>query len=247
MRGRRTHGPAGRPADGRRARDRDRPAAGPAGDGVRAPRRRDDRLHAGGLGGRYLKEMTGGRGPDKVIEAVGMEAHGTGAQYAYDRVKQARRLETDRSVALREAIMACRKGGIVSVLGVFGLVDKLPMGVIMNKGLTVRGAQQHGQHYMPRLLEWAANGELDPSFLVTHRLTLEDGAKGYDLFKNKKDGCVRVVFTPDPRDWTRTPVVLVRSPHRPQRCHRRRAGDSDSAVAAQSVVIGAAAGTHVHL
>jgi threonine dehydrogenase-like Zn-dependent dehydrogenase len=143
-----------------------------------------------------LKEMTGGRGPDKVIEAVGMEAHGTDLQYAYDRVKQALRLETDRAIALREAIMACRKGGIVSVLGVFGLVDKFPMGVVMNKGLTIRSAQQHGQHYMPRLLEWAAGGELDPSFLVTHRMTLEDGAKGYDLFKHKKDGCVRVVFTP---------------------------------------------------
>ncbi len=143
-----------------------------------------------------LKEMTGGRGPDKVIEAVGMEAHGTGIEYAYDRVKQALRLETDRAIALREAIMACRKGGIVSVLGVFGLVDKFPMGVVMNKGLTIRSAQQHGQHYMPRLLEWAASGELDPSFLMTHRMTLEDGAEGYDVFKHKKDGCVRVAFAP---------------------------------------------------
>jgi threonine dehydrogenase-like Zn-dependent dehydrogenase len=143
-----------------------------------------------------LKEMTGGRGPDKVIEAVGMEGHGTGLEYAYDRVKQALRLETDRAMALREAIMACRKGGIVSVLGVYGLTDKFPMGVIMNKGLTLRSAQQHGQHYMPRLLDWAASGDLDPSFMATHHFSLEEGAKGYDLFKHKKDGCVRVVFAP---------------------------------------------------
>jgi threonine dehydrogenase-like Zn-dependent dehydrogenase len=143
-----------------------------------------------------LKEMTGGRGPDKVIEAVGMEGHGTGLEYAYDRVKQVLRLETDRAMALREAIMACRKGGIVSVLGVYGLTDKFPMGVIMNKGLTLRRAQQHGQHYMPRLLEWAASGDLDPSFMATHRFSLEEGAKGYDMFKHKKDGCVRVVFAP---------------------------------------------------
>jgi threonine dehydrogenase-like Zn-dependent dehydrogenase len=143
-----------------------------------------------------LKEMTGGRGPDKVIEAVGMEGHGTGLEYAYDRVKQAMRLETDRAVSLREAIMACRKGGTVSVLGVYGLTDKFPMGVVMNKGLTIRSAQQHGQHYLPRLLEWAAAGELDPSFLATHRFSLEDGAKAYDMFKHKKDGLVRAVFAP---------------------------------------------------
>ena len=98
--------------------------------------------------------------------------------------------------SLREAIMACRKGGTVSVLGVYGLTDKFPMGVVMNKGLTIRSAQQHGQHYMPRLLEWAAGGELDPSFLATHRFSLEEGAKAYDMFKHKKDGCVRAVFTP---------------------------------------------------
>ncbi len=97
-----------------------------------------------------LKEMTGGRGPDACIDAVGMEAHGTGSQYAYDRVKQALRLETDRGQALREAIMACRKGGTLSVLGVYGMIDKFPMGVIMNKGMTVRTAQQHGQAYMDR-------------------------------------------------------------------------------------------------
>lgn len=143
-----------------------------------------------------LKEMTGGRGPDACIDAVGMEAHGTGIDYAYDRVKQALRLHTDRGQALRQAIMACRKGGTLSILGVYGLMDKFPIGVIMNKGLTVRTAQQHGQKYVPRLLEHATNGELDPSYLATHRFSLEDGPLGYEMFKNKDDGCVRAVFTP---------------------------------------------------
>jgi threonine dehydrogenase-like Zn-dependent dehydrogenase len=143
-----------------------------------------------------LKDMTGGRGPDACIDAVGMEAHGTGIGYTYDRVKQLLRLETDRGEALREAIMACRKGGTLSILGVYGLMDKFPVGVIMNKGLTVRSAQQHGQKYMPRLLQHAVRGELDPSFLVTHRFSLEDAPRGYDMFKHKTDGCVRAVFTP---------------------------------------------------
>ena len=143
-----------------------------------------------------LKEMTGGRGPDACIDAVGMEAHGTGFGYQYDRVKQALRLETDRGEALREAITACRKGGTLSILGVYGLMDKFPVGSIMNKGLTVRTAQQHGQKYVPRLLAHAVKGELDPSYLATHRFSLEDSALGYDLFKHKKDGCVRAVFTP---------------------------------------------------
>ena len=143
-----------------------------------------------------LKDMTGGRGPDACIDAVGMEAHGKGADYAYDRVKQALRLESDRAQALRSAIMACRKGGTVSVLGVYGITDKFPMGVIMNKGLTLRSAQQHGQAYMQRLLEHASKGELDPSFLATHRFSLEDAPKGYHMFKHKEDGCVRSVFVP---------------------------------------------------
>ena len=143
-----------------------------------------------------LKEMTGGRGPDACIDAVGMEAHGTGIDYTYDRVKQALRLESDRAQALRQAIMACRKGGVVSVMGVYGITDKFPMGVVLNKGLTMRAAQQHGQKYMPRLLDHAERGELNPSFLVTHRFSLEEGPKGYDMFKHKTDGCVRAVFTP---------------------------------------------------
>jgi threonine dehydrogenase-like Zn-dependent dehydrogenase len=143
-----------------------------------------------------LKEMTGGRGPDACIDAVGMEAHGTGIDYAYDRVKQTLRLETDRAQALRQAIVACRKGGIVSVLGVYGVTDKFPMGVLMNKGITLRTAQQHGQAYMPRLLDHAAKGELNPAFLATHRFSLEEAPRGYEMFKHKEDGCVRAVFVP---------------------------------------------------
>jgi threonine dehydrogenase-like Zn-dependent dehydrogenase len=143
-----------------------------------------------------LREMTGGRGPDACIDAVGMEAHGTGPQYAYDRVKQALHLHTDRGSALREAAYACRKGGTLSVLGVYGVIDKFPFGIIINKGLTVRTAQQHGQRYMPAMLEHVQKGELDPSFLITHRMSIEEGPRGYELFKNKEEGCVRAVFTP---------------------------------------------------
>ncbi len=143
-----------------------------------------------------LKEMTGGRGPDACIDAVGMEAHGTGVQYAYDRAKQVLHLHSDRGEALRQAIVACRKGGTLSILGVYGVMDKFPLGVVMNKGLTVRAAQQHGQKYVPRLLEHASRGELDPSYLVTHRFSLEDAPRGYEMFKKKQDGCVRAVFTP---------------------------------------------------
>ena len=143
-----------------------------------------------------LKELTGGRGPDRCIEAVGMEAHGPGLEYAYDRVKQALFLETDRGEALRQAILCCRKGGTVSVLGVFGLMDKFPMGLIMNKGLTLRSAQQHGQKYVPRLLDHVAKGELDPSYLITQRFSLQEAPRGYEMFKKKEEGCVRVVFIP---------------------------------------------------
>lgn len=143
-----------------------------------------------------LKEMTGGRGPDSCIDAVGMEAHGEGLGYAIDRVKQALRIQTDRGQALREAILACRKGGTLSILGVYGVMDSFPIGAIMNKGMTVRTAQQHGQAYVPRLLDYAARGQLDPSFLVTHRFSLEEAPRGYQLFKDKSEGCVRSVFIP---------------------------------------------------
>ena len=143
-----------------------------------------------------LKEMTGERGPDACIDAVGMEAHGTGLDYAVDRVKQELRTETDRASALRQAILACRKGGIVSVLGVYGLTDAFPMGAIMNKGLTLRSAQQHGQKYVPRLLKHALKGELDAGYLATHKFSLEDSPRGYEMFRSKEDGCVRAVFVP---------------------------------------------------
>lgn len=144
-----------------------------------------------------LEEMTGGRGPDVCIEAVGMESHGTGVQHAYDRAKQALRLQTDRALALRQAIHACRKGGTVAVLGVFlGFVDKFPMGAVVNKALTIRSGQQYGQRYIPTLLSLMAEGKVEAAHLLTHPLPLREGPLGYDLFKNKRDGCVRAVFRP---------------------------------------------------
>ncbi|MPQ98276.1 alcohol dehydrogenase catalytic domain-containing protein [Modestobacter sp. I12A-02628] len=144
-----------------------------------------------------LRERTGGRGPDVCIEAVGMEAHSPGPAGVYDQVKQQLRLQTDRPTAVREAIRACRKGGSVFVLGVFaGMVDKFPLGAMMNKGLTVRGAQQHGQRYLPRILDHMQKGELVTEHLATHTMPLIDGPRGYEMFKAKTDGCVRAVFTP---------------------------------------------------
>ncbi|WP_447646228.1 zinc-dependent alcohol dehydrogenase [Nocardioides zeae] len=143
-----------------------------------------------------LRDLTGGRGPDACIEAVGMEAQGRGLQGAYDKVKQAVRLETDRATPLREAVMACRKGGTVAVIGVWGLLDKFPMGAVMNKGLTLRSAQQHGQAYVPTLLEHVASGALRTDLLATHVMPLEQGPQGYAMFKDKTDGCVRAVFAP---------------------------------------------------
>ncbi len=143
-----------------------------------------------------LREMTGGRGPDACIEAVGMEAHGTGPQYAYDRAKQALHLHTDRGSALREAAVAVRKGGILSVVGIYGVIDKFPFGVLTNKGITMRTSQQPGQRYMPQMMAAVQTGELDPSFLITHRMSLEDSVRGYEMFKKKEDGCLRAAFTP---------------------------------------------------
>jgi threonine dehydrogenase-like Zn-dependent dehydrogenase len=144
-----------------------------------------------------LEEATAGRGVDVAIEAVGMEAHGRGISYAYDQVKQQLRLQTDRPTAVREAIYNTRKGGTVFVLGVFALaVDKFPLGAVLNKGLTVRGAQMHGQRYIPMLLERMERGELVTEHLATHVMPLEDGPRGYEMFKTKEDGCLRAVFTP---------------------------------------------------
>ncbi|GII58087.1 glutathione-dependent formaldehyde dehydrogenase [Planotetraspora thailandica] len=144
-----------------------------------------------------LLDMTAGRGPDACIDAVGMEAHYPNpAMYAYDRTKQAARMETDRPYVLREAIMACRNGGIVSVIGVYaGFLDKFPMGSLMNRSLTLRTGQCHVQRYLRPLLRRIENGEIDPSFVITHRLPLSDAARGYDLFKNKLDGCNKVVLS----------------------------------------------------
>ncbi|WP_371810944.1 zinc-dependent alcohol dehydrogenase [Frigoribacterium sp. CFBP 13707] len=144
-----------------------------------------------------LRELTGGRGPDVCIEAVGMEAHRDRPDFGYDMVKQQLRLQTDRPTAVREAVTAARKGGSVFVLGVFGgVVDKFPLGALMNKGLTMRGAQMHGQRYTPMLLERMAAGELTTEHLATHVMPLDEAPRGYEMFKEKEDGCVRAVFRP---------------------------------------------------
>ncbi|MBD0362260.1 MAG: glutathione-dependent formaldehyde dehydrogenase [Coleofasciculus sp. C3-bin4] len=147
--------------------------------------------------GEALKEMTGGRGPDSCIDAVGMEAHGTDAMAFYDKAKQAVRLETDRPTALRQVIVACGKGGHVSLAGVYGgFLDKVPMGAAFNKGLTFKMGQTHVHRYLRPLLERIQNGEIDPSFVITHKMSLEDAPKGYEIFKHKKDNCIKVVLKP---------------------------------------------------
>jgi threonine dehydrogenase-like Zn-dependent dehydrogenase len=145
-----------------------------------------------------LRERTGGRGPDVCVEAVGMEATtAPDGQYAVEKIKQRLRPRQQRPTAVREAIYACRKGGSVFVLGVFGgMVDDFPLGAMMNKGLTVAGAQQHGQRYVPMLLKRMASGELSARHLATHEMPLDEAPRGYDMFKHKKDGCVRVAFHP---------------------------------------------------
>ncbi|GAC1653151.1 MAG: zinc-dependent alcohol dehydrogenase [Gemmatimonadaceae bacterium] len=144
-----------------------------------------------------LKQMTGGRGPRRCIDAVGMEAHGFSLDAKLDRAKQKLRLEMDRANALRQIMQACGKGGTVSVPGVYaGYVDKFPMGVLFTKGLTLRGGQCHVQRYLPELLELVANGRIDPSVVITHRLPLSKAADGYRMFNDKNDGCVKVVLTP---------------------------------------------------
>jgi threonine dehydrogenase-like Zn-dependent dehydrogenase len=145
-----------------------------------------------------LLELTGGRGPDKCIDAVGLEAtHGASHLHLYDRAKQAVRAETDRPHALRQAILSCRSGGVVSVVGVYGgLIDKFPAGAWMNRSLTLRTGQCHVQKYMRPLLDLIEQGRLDPTRVITHRLPLDQAPHGYDLFKNKKDRCEKVVLTP---------------------------------------------------
>jgi threonine dehydrogenase-like Zn-dependent dehydrogenase len=143
-----------------------------------------------------LKEMTGGRGPDGCVDAVGMEAHKPGLLFAYDRAKQALKLEQDRPLAIREAILACANGRTVSVIGVYsGFVDKFPLGSLMNRSITIKSGQCHVQRYMKPLLKRIENGEIDPSFVITHRMKLDDAPKGYDIFLKKEDNCEKVVLT----------------------------------------------------
>ncbi|MEU3453425.1 zinc-dependent alcohol dehydrogenase [Micromonospora sp. NPDC006766] len=145
-----------------------------------------------------LRELTAGRGPDACIDAVGMEGHhASAALHAYDRAKQAVKAETDRPHALREAILSCRNGGTISAIGAYGgFIDKFPMGSFMNRSLTMRSGQAHVQRYMRPLLERIRNGEIDPSFIITHTMRLEDAPQGYDIFKNKQEECVKVVLKP---------------------------------------------------
>jgi len=144
-----------------------------------------------------LKSMTGGMGPDACIDAVGLEAHATSIDAMYDRAKAAMFMATDRPHALRQAIYSCRKGGTVSVPGVYGgLLDKFPFGSAFSKGLTFKTGQTHVHKYMQQLLELIELGQIDPSFVITHRLSLEDAPAAYKTFKEHTDGCIKVVLKP---------------------------------------------------
>jgi threonine dehydrogenase-like Zn-dependent dehydrogenase len=144
-----------------------------------------------------LLEMTGGRGPDSCIDAVGLEGHGHGFFGAYDRIKQSLRMQTDRPTVLRQAIMACRNGGTVSVPGVYGgFLDKVPFGSIVNKALTIKSGQTHVQRYLKPLLELIEQGRIDPSFVISHHMALEDAPEGYRMFRDKQDECIKIVLKP---------------------------------------------------
>ena len=145
-----------------------------------------------------LSYLTGGRGPDHCIDAVGMEArNGSTIVDAYDGVKQAARLETERPHALREAAMSCRNGGTISIVGVYGgLMDKFPIGAVMNRSLTIKTGQCHVHRYMRPLLDRIRNGDIDPTFLISHRLQLDDAPRGYQIFKHKQDNCTKVILKP---------------------------------------------------
>ena len=147
-----------------------------------------------------LNELTAGRGPDHCIDAVGAEGHTHGVSYLHDRAKQLVRMQTDRPIALREAIRACAPGGTVSVIGVYtGLIDKFPINAVMNKGLTLRAGQCHVHRYMQPLLERIRRGEIDPTFVITHRMGLDEAPEGYRLFNGKKEGCEKVVLSASKR------------------------------------------------
>jgi threonine dehydrogenase-like Zn-dependent dehydrogenase len=144
-----------------------------------------------------LREMTGGQGPDACIDAVGLESHGTTLDAWYDRAKTTMYMATDRSHALREAIGACRKGGTVSIPGVYGgWLDKFPLGAAFAKGLTLKMGQTHMHKYMPQLLQRIERGEINPSFIITHRVTLDQAPEMYKTFREKEDGCIKVVMKP---------------------------------------------------
>jgi len=144
-----------------------------------------------------LKDMTGNIGPDRCIDAVGMEGHDNSALYLVDRAKQAMMLESDRPIALRQAIQACRKGGTVSVPGVYtGFDDKIPLGAFMNKGLAMKTGQTHMMRYMQPLLERIERGEIDPSFVISHRVPIEQAPQMYKTFRDKQDECTKVVLDP---------------------------------------------------
>ena len=144
-----------------------------------------------------LLDLTGGIGPDVCIDAVGMEAHGYTADAVYDKIKTNLMMETDRPHVVRQAINCCRKGGTLSIPGVYGgFADKIPLGALMNKGLTIKTGQTHVHKYVPRLLDRIRKGEIDPSFVVTHRIPLSQAPRGYEMFRDKKDGCIKVVLDP---------------------------------------------------
>lgn len=144
-----------------------------------------------------LKEMTGGRGPDACIDAVGLEAHGTSIDALYDRAKAAMYLATDRPHVLRQAINACRKGGAVSIPGVYGgFLDKISFGAAFAKGLTFKMGQTHVHRYLRPLLERIQKGEIDPSFVITHRMRLDDAPEGYKIFKDREDNCIKIALKP---------------------------------------------------
>ncbi len=145
-----------------------------------------------------LNDMTDGKGPEKCIDAVGMEAHATATlDSMYDRVKQAVMLESDRAHVLREMMYVCRPAGVLSVPGVYGgLIDKVPMGMVMNKALTIRTGQTHVNRWSDDLLRRIDEGQIDPSFVITHKVRLEDGPEMYQTFRDKQDGCIKVVLKP---------------------------------------------------
>ncbi len=144
-----------------------------------------------------LKDMTGGRGPDRCIDAVGMEAHGTFVDALLDRVKQAVKLTFDRAHVLRQVLHCCRKGGTVSIPGVYaGFIDKVPFGTAFAKGLTLKMGQTHVQNYTRLLLERIERGDIDPSFIITHRVSLDDAPEMYRMFRDKQDQCIKVVMRP---------------------------------------------------